>query len=67
MTDPLLTPGDLAARWGCSREWVWRLARDGQIPPGTVTTAGRMWTLADVEAYEATPEGAARLARKDQP
>ena len=64
---PYLTPSDLAARWGCTREWVWRLARDGHIPPGTPTTSGRIWTLTDIEAYEQTPEGQARLTRKDTP
>lgn len=67
MTTDYLTPSDLAARWGLGRRWIWELAEQGKIPAGVVTTAGRIWTLTDIEAYEQTPDGAARLARKDQP
>jgi predicted DNA-binding transcriptional regulator AlpA len=59
----LLGTGELTRRWGITRERIWQLVRAGRMPPGQLLSGTRVWTLAEIEAYEATPDGAARLAR----
>lgn len=66
-TPDVLGIAELTRRWGITRERIWQLVRAEKIPPGQLLDSGRVWARADIEAYEATPDGQARLARKDQP
>jgi predicted DNA-binding transcriptional regulator AlpA len=59
----LLGTSELTRRWGITRERIWQLVRADRIPPGQQVSGIRIWTLAEIEAYEATPDGTARLAR----
>ena len=57
MTSPLalLGTGDLATRWGYSRQGVHKLAAGPDFPAPVGTVNGgriRVWLLADIEAYE---------------
>jgi predicted DNA-binding transcriptional regulator AlpA len=58
----LIGTAELATRWGITRVRIWQLIHDGKMPPGQ-KVSGRVWLLAEIEAYEASPDGAARLAR----
>jgi len=51
----LLGTGDLATRWGYSRQGIHKLAAgaDFPVPVGTVNGGRiRVWLLADIEAHE---------------
>jgi len=47
----LLTPEQLAVRWGVGKSQVWRLGRDGKVPTVMVGRYMR-FRVADVEAWE---------------
>lgn len=48
---PVLTPAELAERWGVTKAHVYRLSRSGRIP---VLPLGRYYrySLARIEAFE---------------
>lgn len=57
MTTPLalLGTGDLATRWGYSRQGVHKLAGGADFPAPVAAVNGgriRVWLLVDIEAYE---------------
>ena len=57
MTAPpaLLGTGDLATRWGYSRQGVHKLAAGTDFPAPVAAVNGgriRVWLLADIETYE---------------
>jgi hypothetical protein len=54
--DPLIGTAVLTIRWGISRERIYQLVRTGRIPRGQLTAGVRLWTLTDIERYEADPD-----------
>ena len=59
----LLDTHQLADRWHMTRNAVFALIRTGVIPPGQLLTTTRVWTRAEIEAFEGTGPGRALLAR----
>lgn len=48
-----LGAGELAERWGVSRQRVEQIRReDPRLPIGTKLTHGYVWNLEEIEAYE---------------
>lgn len=46
---------DLAARFGVSRNTIWRWARSGAFPrPVRIGPSATRWALAEIEAFEST-------------
>ena len=61
-TQTYLTDLQLAARFGISRNSVWRLTRTCQLPqPVKLFASTTRWKLSDIEAFEREAE--ARTAR----
>jgi predicted DNA-binding transcriptional regulator AlpA len=49
----ILTPADLAARWGKNLSTIWRWAKAGMLPPKMKLGPKSVgFLLADIEAYE---------------
>lgn len=51
VNETYLTTVEVAERWGKSRQWVWRLVRQGRLPAIEI---GNQYAvrLADLEEYE---------------
>lgn len=61
-TQTYLTDSQLAARFGISRNSIWRLTRTGQLPaPIKLFASTTRWKLSDIQAFEAEAE--ARTAK----
>jgi hypothetical protein len=72
MTAPLalLGTGDLATRWGYSRQGVHKLATGTDFPVPVAAVNGgriRVWLLADIETYEqGRPELGDQVAKRSK-
>ena len=72
MTAPLalLGTGDLATRWGYSRQGVHKLAAGTDFPAPVAAVNGgriRVWLLADIETYEqGRPELGDQVAKRSK-
>jgi predicted DNA-binding transcriptional regulator AlpA len=51
----LFTDRELAARWGCSRGLIWKMAKKGDLPPPVHLGTAARWRLEDVVAVESRP------------
>jgi excisionase family DNA binding protein len=51
VNEKYLTTVEIAARWGKSRQWVWRLVKQGKLPAIEI---GNQYAvrLSDLERYE---------------
>lgn len=60
MTALFLSDKSLAARWGVSRNTVWRWARARKIPQPIKISGSTRWNLEGIERFEAEKEGRAQ-------
>ena len=51
----LITGAQLARKWGCSREWVAKLARDGRIVPEHTFGVVRLFAVGTVRPEKRLP------------
>jgi len=63
-TEVLLSPADLADRWGCSVGWLANQRCEGDGPPYLKLGSLVRYRLSDVVAYEDAAEQPVRSARK---
>lgn len=60
MTAHFLSDKTLAARWGVTRNTVWRWARAQKIPQPIKINGSTRWKLEGIERFEAEKEGRAQ-------
>ncbi len=58
MTSDFLSVRDLATRYNINTRTVYRLAKEGKLPPFFKVGASRRWRLSDLMAFENTGKGA---------
>lgn len=60
-----LTDNQLAARFGISRNSIWRLSKNGQLPPPVKLFKSTVrWTLSSIEQFEAERAAESLASRK---
>ena len=57
MTSDFLSVRDLAKRYDINTRTVYRLAKEGKLPPFFRVGASRRWRLLDIEEFENTGKG----------
>lgn len=56
---PFLSDLDNAARYGVTRQTIWKWAKKGKFPKPVKLNGATRWKLTDIEAWEASQGGAA--------
>ena len=58
MTSDFLSVRDLATRYNINTRTVYRLEKQGKLPPCFRVGVSRRWRLSDIEEFENTGKGA---------
>ena len=52
MKNRIITPADLARRWGVHESTIWRMRKNGGLPPRKKVGAKLVWFESDIKEFE---------------